>query len=228
MPFKDNSRIYDRFTDFILHGDWERSGVSSLGRVKWNYIDHEDQSYNKTGSFKARKNFVLDIMSADDLADYCFSQPSFVKNTAIIKSELAKIGIAVASLLPLYLLESWLLHWCNHYDLQWDGSTVEENTEQEFARNLDQWNHMISGEYVLPFDFELFDHQLTTAEVIEIVRIGHKLAIDNYRGRDSDLIIFASKIVLESIAKAELSDPPGHGTNTYPVKSGLLSSMRGT
>lgn len=158
QPFDKRDRIFDRYQDFVLYGDWEKSGVSSMGRVKWRYTDKEDPSYSKESSFKARKNFVLDITASDELVETCFGADSFPDNTAIIKSKLAKIRIRVASPLPLYLLESGLLDWANHYYLGWPGSTLEKDSQQEYKRNVDQWNKMCSGGFVLPFDFELFDH----------------------------------------------------------------------
>lgn len=74
--------------------------------MQWEYKDKGDKQYRRKGNFKARKNFVLDITSTDDLSNLCFSQECFPDNTAIIKSELAKIRIAVASALPLYMFES--------------------------------------------------------------------------------------------------------------------------
>lgn len=152
----------------------------------------------------------------------------FPDNTALIKSELAKIRIAVASPLPVYLLESWLLHWANHFYLTWKGSTLEEDSEQEYHRNYNQWKRMLENNFVLPFDFELFDHQLTTEEILAIVEIGHNIAIANYRGLELEKILLASQIVKLSIKLAKLHDPPGRGNNVYSVPNGLLSGMRGT
>lgn len=70
-------------------------------------------------------------MNSYKLKAKCFSAEAFVENAAIIKSELAKIRMAAASHLPLYLLESWILHWCNHFYLQWEGSTLEENVREK-------------------------------------------------------------------------------------------------
>lgn len=100
-PFWDNNLI-----DFIHLGEWDRSGVSSFGRVEGLYIDHDDKNYEKKRSFKACKNFFIDIMNSYKLKAKCFSAEAFVENAAIIKSELAKIRMAAASPLPLYLLES--------------------------------------------------------------------------------------------------------------------------
>lgn len=92
--------------------DWSPFSVISGGQSNTGIAPSHDRMYvyartgnaGRKGNFKARKNFVLDITSASDLSDLCFSQDCFPDNTAIIKSELATIRIAVASTLPLYML----------------------------------------------------------------------------------------------------------------------------
>lgn len=137
-PFDDRDLIFDKFQDFVLHGDWERSGVSSLGRVKRKYTDRQDSAYTKEGNFKARKNFVLDITKSSDLVESCFDSDCFPDNTAIIKSELTNIRIAVASPLPLYLLESslYLLHWAQKLLLSGLPGLAWLNSRRKFTTRV--------------------------------------------------------------------------------------------
>lgn len=213
---------------FIMIGDWERSGASSIGRIPWSYIDQEDPEYNKSGVFKARKNLVLDVMEASELAEECLSKREHVKNTAIIKSELAKIRIAVASPLEVYLLESYVMEWANHYYLGWVGSTLEESSVVEFHRMFAQWTKMRDGHYVLPYDFEHFDHQVSQAELLKILEVGHEIAQLHFGGTNIDELNHAIKIINSSVKHAVLHDPPGFGNQEYPVNNGLLSGMRST
>lgn len=228
LKLRDFEKMYPDLKDFLLYADWERSGTSSLGRVEWTYTDPKDSKYSKIGSFKARKNFVLDLMTTEDLAQYCLGESAHIHNVAIIKSELAKIRIAVSSPLALYLLESWLLHWAHSFYLNWEGSTLEESTDEEFERNYDQWLRMRNNQYVLPYDFANFDHQITTNEVVMMTALGHDIAWSKYRGNDGPDFRLASDIILKSIKEAVLHDPPGHGKESYRVQNGLLSGMRGT
>lgn len=87
---------------------------------------------------------------------------------------------------------------------------------------------MWKGNFVFPFDFKNFDHQLWKHEVMKLVKFSHDIAIFNASGLVTHALTLASKIVLASINHAELQDPPGHGTNVYQVLNGLLSGMRGT
>eukprot|EP00921_Rhytidocystis_pertsovi_P023613 GHVQ01037827.1.p1 GENE.GHVQ01037827.1~~GHVQ01037827.1.p1 ORF type:complete len:100 (-),score=12.64 GHVQ01037827.1:48-347(-) len=43
---------------YIEEGDWQRSGVSSIG-----YINYEIRATGKKGNFKAGKNLLLDLYS---------------------------------------------------------------------------------------------------------------------------------------------------------------------
>jgi hypothetical protein len=158
----------------------------------------------------------------------CLEVESHPTNVALIKSELAKIRIAVSSPLELYLLESWLLDWAHGYYLKWRGSTLEESTVAEFNRNYQQWSRMRQGEYVLPYDFEKFDHQIRKQELKYIVGIGNDVARTRYTGDNRQEFEKACTIVQNSIEFATLSDPPSHGQGTYGVKDCLLSGMRST
>lgn len=226
-PVDVRHEIYS-FRDFLLKGDWERSGASSFGRVEWSYHDQYDDTWDKKGKFKARKNFILDILHVDELAEKCYGQEDFPNNTALIKSELAKIRIAVASPLEAYLLESFVLHWSNHFYLSWEGSTLEEGPKAEFLRNMQQWRRMRSNKFVLPYDFENFDHQISTDEILCITDICHFVAELNYGSSDKPELLKASRIVSNSIRSAVLHDPPGFGEKSYKVTNGLLSGMRTT
>lgn len=83
-PWKDKDLPCVTHEQFIQEGDWERSGASSIGEVNWKYTDQEDGQYSTMGFFKARKNFVLDLMTAKELANKCFSEPCFKENVAKI------------------------------------------------------------------------------------------------------------------------------------------------
>lgn len=87
---------------------------------------------------------------------------------------------------------------------------------------------MIKENFVFPFDFELFKHQLTTEEVLAIVDIVHQIAIAHCRGPECYKIILDSAIVNLRIANAKLYDPLDHRNNIYSVLNGLLSGMNET
>lgn len=224
----DDDKRYGHFRDYVETGPWERSGAASFGRVTWRLEDLEDSTYDKSGSFKARKNFILDTVPVEELNRACLCKEDHTHNVALVKSELAKIRIAVSSPLELYLLESWVLDWAHGYYLNWPGSTLEESTDEEFNRNYRQWLLMRQGKFVLPYDFESFDHQIRKPEMHTIVAVGHDIAKSMYSGDARLELDQACNIVRNSIERATLSDPPAYGKSTYSVHDCLLSGMRTT
>lgn len=224
----ENDVNYYELKDFIANADWERSGASSIGRVKWSYKDEKDPAYNRSGTFKARKNFVLDLFTVEEVASMCLDAYEHVDNVAIIKSELAKIRIAVASPIQLYLLECWLLSFAGSFYLNWEGSTLEEGPAEELLRNYTQWRSVLAGKFVLPFDYSEFDHQIRLDEVTEILKICHMWSQHTLIPYGQHGAQKAELIILRSIMNARLHDPPSHGHNVYPVCNGLLSGTRST
>lgn len=112
-------------------GDWERSGSASFGRVCYEVSTSDGI---KRGHFKARKNLIMDTTEFNDLYNRV-STYALQENRALIKSELGKIRIAVASPLETYLQMSWMYALGGSFYFSWPGNTLEEQLAREAARN---------------------------------------------------------------------------------------------
>lgn len=153
--------IDETFLSFIRAGRWERAGSSSIGRVEISFVTDGKLARKR---FKSRKNFLLDLYTAESLYNRCLAMTEQA-NTALIKSELGKIRIAVASPVEHYLMYSWLLSKTgSFYTARW-GNTLEETPVQEGARMWRISRMLRRGLYALPFDYAKFDHQPTSDEI---------------------------------------------------------------
>lgn len=90
--------------EWLEVGDWERSGSASFGRVCFEVSTSEG---TKCSHFKARRNLLMDVTEFDELYRRV-STYAKQENRALIKSELGKIRIAVASPLKMYLQMNWM------------------------------------------------------------------------------------------------------------------------
>lgn len=81
--------------------------------------------------------------------------------------------------MPVYLIESYLLHLTRGYYKCWRGSTLEESPGVEYRRNLNQWLCMVNGEYSLPIDFANFDHQIAKSEILLFTDISRQCVCHN-------------------------------------------------
>lgn len=206
------------FKDYVRSGEWETSGSSSVGVVEWEFGEEK-------GKFKARKNLVPDVVDLNLLADTAYEAKS-QDNRAIVKSELGKLRMAVASDMLMYLKMSWLLRMCGGGYLNWEGSTMEEDVFQQTDRMIEMLE-MIFKAWNLPFDYAAFDHQPTTAElkaiIVVLIRMARRnVSLDNMAEFDK-----LTKDVLDSFDESTLSvvDPQG-GRHTFRVSGGVMSGLR--
>jgi hypothetical protein len=86
----------------------------------------------------------------------------------LVKSELGKVRLAVASDLASYLRMKWLMDRVGGVYLQWEDNTLEESGREELQRMADTLDRLV-GAYSLAFDFAEFDHQPLTSDVVDIV-----------------------------------------------------------
>lgn len=206
------------FRDYVVSGDWETSGSSSVGRVEWEFNGEK-------GDFKARKNLVPDVVDLNRLAEEAYDAKN-QDNKAIIKSELGKVRMAVASDMLMYLKMSWLLRLCGGGYLKWEGSTIEEDVFEQTDRMI-KMLEMIHKAWNLPFDYAAFDHQPNTDELKAIVRVLVRMARRNV---SVDNLLEFDKIaddVVNSFDHSTLSvvDPQG-GRHTFRVTGGVMSGLR--
>jgi len=209
-----------QFQDFVLSGDWATAGASSVGRVEWSWDDD-------AGSFKARKNLVPEVVDLNKYYPTVEESRSQV-NYAIIKSELSKVRVAVASDLPIFLKMEWLTRWMNHAYKDWPGSTIEEDVVEQTRRQRQMWEKIRSS-WNLPFDFEGFDHQPTTLELVamftKICRTTRS-AVPLHELDEYDRIV---DDVLTSFTQSTLSTPAQMPpVRIFKVLGGLMSGLRWT
>lgn len=103
MPPRDRPDIRT-FRQWLWEEEWARSGASSLGTVKYTL---EAEGERKSGHFKARKNFLLDVEDFDAFEERVRGHLS-QDNIALIKTELSKIRLAVLCPVEVYLMQAWL------------------------------------------------------------------------------------------------------------------------
>lgn len=205
---------------------WERAGASSLGRVKWSM-----PSTGKHGKFKARKNLLIDVWQLDDIIEAVRKYGPKQANEALIKSELAKIRIAVASPLEVYLQQSWVMELAGRFYLRWPGNTMEEKPLDELRRNIKTWE-ALNGEmcWSLPFDYKNFDHQPTLEEVKMMESLYHRVA--RQACNTPELVTeldHVSRALLDGYSNATLATPPSEGDQkVVPVQGGVMSGLRAT
>nr|AUX13136.1 polymerase [Lonestar tick totivirus] len=213
------------FREWLESAEWERAGSSSLGTVEYEVeIDGE----KVRDHFKARKNLVLDVIPLDDLEQgvrTCTSQD----NVALVKSEFAKIRIAVSSPLLVYLGQAWLYDLAGTYYKSWPGNTLEESPSEEAFRNETTFRRLSAGWFALPYDFSRFDHQPTTKEVLAFHDVLVTRAFMGARPEDRHDVLHIANCQRQGFAHATLRSPPGIGEQqTFKVTGGLMSGLRST
>jgi len=149
---------YISFEDFVRSGKWITSGSSSIGKVEWEF--GED-----SGHFKARKNMVLDLYTADEIYDLAKAWDGKLINSVFTKDELSKRRLAVASNLAAYINHSWIMTLLGHSFKNWNFITLDETPRAGFERTLRLQDELKNGMFALPWDFKGFDRQPNTWEV---------------------------------------------------------------
>lgn len=213
------------FEDWLRSCEWERSGASSVGRVEY---EVEADGEQRKGSFKARKNLVLDVVPFQQIVDSTRSHAS-QDNKALIKSEFGKVRLAVSAPLEVYLQQGFLYAVSGSAYLRWPGNTLEEAVADEMQRNERTLLAMSRGHFALPYDFARFDHQPTTDEVVAFQSITFDRALTQARPFQRDDVILFEDLLEQGFRSATLTTPPGVcAPQTFPVTGGLMSGLRST
>lgn len=213
------------FDEWVASCEWERSGSATMGRVEYELsIDGE----RRKGSFKARKNLVLDVVPLNDLLARARVHDT-QDNHALVKSEFGKVRLAVSAPLEVYLQQAFLFAVSGNSYLSWPGNTLEESVGEEMARNEKTFRRMRAGDSALPYDFMRFDHQPKTDEVVEFqgVTFDRALAAALWWQRQ-DVLLF-ERLLERGFRRATITSPPGLGApQTFRVLGGLMSGLRST
>ncbi|UHK03241.1 MAG: RNA-dependent RNA polymerase [Hangzhou totivirus 8] len=208
---KDPLPTWVSFEEYTKSLSWATTGSCSIGTV---YYKNGD----KVQHFKPRKNMVTALFTPDEIWDIVSKWDGTIKNYPVVKNELGKIRLAIASNFESYIWESYCLEMLGHCFKNWAGITLDESVTAEIRRNNEDMEALRDGAVALPWDFASFDHQVRQEEILDILtRL--KLCSDPRTHIQWDK-------VLQSYTKATLSDP-ATGT-TYPVVHGLQSGQRTT
>lgn len=155
------------FADWVAGLTWLTAGSSSIGKVEV-LLDGE------VVKFKARKNCLPFVVTLEEVLDIVKSSRKCV-NKGILKNELKKVRIAVASDIANYLLQAYFLEQIGDSYRDWPGNTLAETAAEERLR-LQRMAAISESAYGLPFDYAQFDHQPSRREIIAILeRLGSQL-----------------------------------------------------
>lgn len=80
---------------------------------------------------------------------------------ALVKTELAKIRLAVSCPIETYLAQAWIYLVTGIAYSNWPANTLEEPLHVEVARHEETWERLRSGQYLFPYNFARFNHQPT-------------------------------------------------------------------
>nr|UHS72421.1 MAG: putative RNA-dependent RNA polymerase [Totiviridae sp.] len=210
---------YISFEDFVKEGKWLTNGSSSIGEVFW-------ERGEESGHFKARKNMLLELYTAEELIDLVNKWDCKLKNKTVIKNELGKVRLAVASPIEDYLIESYLFYLTGHLYKQWQGITLDETPSEELRRTLEIQSYLAKHYYCLPFDYAGFDRQVTTDEVTIIVKKYFSLGLRNVPFEErTKYNNFINKIIM-GYRNQTLTGSVGDKEYTINVEGGLPSGVR--
>lgn len=158
--FPVQQRELPDFRTWVKSLTWLTAGASSIGKME---VDLDGERVK----FKARKNCVPFIFTLEEILELVEKQQQ-CDNDVVLKQELKKVRIAVASDLANYLIQSYMLEMIGDSYKQWPGNTLAESAADERIR----LKHMMTSaraRYGLPFDYAAFDHQPSRQEILAIL-----------------------------------------------------------
>lgn len=201
------------FEEYVKEGAWLTVGSSSIGSVEWTF----DQEH---GKFKARKNQLLYLYGPDELWAMIRDWDGVIRNKPIIKNELSKCRLAVASNIESYIHEAYMLDMLGHKYINWDYITLDESETDYCIRTKAAQELLNKGCYALPWDFASFDHQPTTHEIKSIIHRSMSTVIMNESQRNVVIKI------MQSYDKATLYDTNPQHQFSFPITGGLQTGQR--
>lgn len=211
IPNLVNLPKWESFEDYTKSLKWTTTGSSSVGKVYYN-------DGGKIKHFKPRKNMVTALFTPDQIWQIVQKWDGTIKNLPVVKNELGKIRLAIASNFESYIYEAYCLDMLGHCFKNWGGITLDESVEQEYKRISRDMKLLKDQAIALPWDFAGFDHQVRTDEIQDILNRLKLLS-------DSRTYDVWDKVI-GSYSHATLSDPVSG--ITFTVNNGLQSGQRTT
>jgi len=204
--------------DWISSDKWVTAGSSSEGRVDWT-------DGTEHGKFKARKNFLHDIYTDQQLYEIAVKSMGKQVNTSITKNQLGKVRLVVASDLGNYLVDSWLDYLCGSVYERWPGSTLNEDFRRMHTRLLSTLKNLFER-YGLPFDYAEFDRQVQAWEMSVLTEEYFKCGEQNVPLDQRPFWRMATAASAASYFNSVLVDTDNGDTTEYRVTGGLPSGLR--
>jgi hypothetical protein len=169
-----------------------------------------------------------DIYTEDELWKIVQDWDGRLRNKAIIKAELGKVRLAVASSIEMYISESYLMYLSGHMYKEWEGITLDEDTTHDLQRTIEIQKLFSEKKFSLPFDYAAFDHQVTTREVQKITKLYFELADPNIPvGEKYEHSKIISKVIA-AYGKSTLEGKIDGKSKIVDVTGGLPSGVRVT
>lgn len=220
LPMSIRPVEYVSYQDYVTSAAWLTSGSSSVGRLSAVDIDGNELS------FKARKNMVPDVLDLHQLWEDSLST-SKQTCTTLIKSELGKIRLAVAGDMYTYLKMSWVNYLLGGAYHDWPGDTTEETISAQTDRLKDMLSATLTH-YGLPFDFQAFDHQPLTTELVTISDLicehaRHSVPSNGIAEFDS-----ITSQIRDGFSDSVMTAKDADQVKEFSVSGGLMSGLRWT
>ena len=217
LALTENSSIetvYQTFDEYIKSGVWITGGASSEGKIE---VEYKGEVF----TVKCRKNMVVDALTSDEIVINCLKRHNQV-STAFIKNELGKLRVAVCSDLETYLKMSYIVSMSGRGYKYWKSVTRQENVKTKILRMLRTVNNCKLGLYGMAWDYEGFDRQVETAELIDIFGV-----IINAANANIPESVFTewNRLVEDVVKSFEDSIIIGTDGEEYDVTGGLPSGL---
>ena len=194
------------------------SGSSTIGKMHYNWEENK-------GKFKARKNMVMDLFTAEEVIALVKKNYTKQTATAFVKPELGKLRVAVTGDIEAYYVSSWLNYLCGHCYTSWDGNTLEESATQQLKRMERTLDALIKA-FSLPFDYKGFDHQPTLTEIKILLREYLASALRNVPPEYQEEVRTVIDDVVESFSETVMIIRDGDKTWQIKVTGGVQSGVR--
>lgn len=148
--------------EYIESGDWVTAGASSAGSLTLEFLD-------ETYHVKCRKNFVLDVLTYDELTK--IAEDPTDDSVVFVKNELGKLRLAVVSDLGSYLLMSWFARVSGYSYKSWKWTTRNETGDGKLERMRQTLANISSGSYGMAWDYKGFERQVNLSEITSTVDV---------------------------------------------------------
>lgn len=216
LPRKWNKKL--TFLEFLESDIWLTSGSSSIGH-------YEVEIEGKLHKIKCKKNMIRDILTPVELRRLCLNHNT-QENSVIVKNELGKVRLAVASDVLTYFSMAYIGYCSSGFYENWDGVVSGESVNKQLNR-LDEMIALCRSKFGMPYDYAGFDHQPQTHELQAIYKVMGAVGRQNTPDHYEYETLFQNTYT--GFAKAKLYSRSGVADDNVemnlPVRGGLMSGL---